>query len=110
MPEVVTSKTLNVSQLAAELGGVPLRAVGPDDDGNTLVAVQGGTKAALDAAVDGHTAAPAWVDPGYVPPPDTATPIDAVRARAQEVLAGTGTFTAAQMQKILAALVLRTSR
>lgn len=59
---------------------------------------------AVTAALGEHLTRP---DP---PPPDEDTQLLAVRAKAQQVAAGEGTFTAAQVQKILAHLILRSTR
>lgn len=72
MSELITSKTINASQLCYELNGAPLNLVGPEEDGTTSI-TSSITQSALDAAVASHIANPNWIDPNYVPPaPPTA--------------------------------------
>lgn len=67
---VSTSKKINPSQLGVEMGRVPLRVVGPDEDDQTRIESDAVTQSALDSAVAAHVADGAWVDPQYVPPLD----------------------------------------
>lgn len=113
MARVSTSKTINPSQLGVELGRVALRVGDGYVDAPTV------DEAALQAGIDAHVADPDWVDPN--PPPPSADQLrqaDAdsgisnlattagIRAKCKAVLAGTDTFTAAQRDRALAALVL----
>lgn len=94
-----TGKAVNLAQLAAEAGG-PLAASSTE-----IVSVDGTlTVQVLQAAYDAHVA-----DPNYgLPAEDTAA--TGLRAKAQAVFNGTDTFTAAQLQRLVAALVLRATR
>lgn len=83
---IVTTRTVNVSQLAHELGGAALRVVGPYPDdhedlelaGKTKVTCDDITDATLEAAVAAHHADVDWVDPDYVAPPTRDQRIDEV--------------------------------
>lgn len=116
MAETSTSKPINPSQLCVELGRIPLRVIGPAADGTTIVRTDSIGVTALRNGVASHTADPNWTDPNPSPaPPPTdqeraGTELQAVRAKAKAVLDGTDTFTAAQVQKLVAALVLRLTR
>ena len=121
MTELTTTKPINISQLSFEMGRVPLRCVGPDADGAYKLRFDEPiTEAAAAAAVEAHSANPSWTDPN--PPPPTKSELRAqdavlaqeeaerVRAKAKAVFDGTDTFTNAQIQKIVAGLVLRAAR
>lgn len=98
---VTLSKPVNLSQLAQEVGtaltGDDTQIVVADPDATI-------TTEALSSAVAAHTP-----DPDYGQP-DEDRQLRAVRAKALAVKAGTDTFTAAQTQKILAHLILRSTR
>lgn len=70
MAEITTSKKVNLSQFSAEIGRLPVRAEGPDEDGELRIEVERMTDRELTAAVDAHTDDPSWVDPEHVPAPD----------------------------------------
>lgn len=119
MAELTTTKALNISQLCVEIGRKALRVLGPDDDGTYVVKFDEAdlSEADMQVALDAHVADPNWTDPN--PPPlsaedqgakDTATQLEQIRTKAKAVFAGTDTFTTAQVQKILAGLVLRQTR
>jgi hypothetical protein len=122
MSTFITYRSINTSQLAYELGqtfgGIhTLRVVGPEPNGKTLVDAPNTNQADLESAIASHVANPSWVHPN--PPPlsdaelqDAEVPVQLtqLRNKARAVYAGTDTFTAAQSQKILAALVLRATR
>lgn len=110
MATVTTRKPVNPSQLGVELGRVALRVVGPHPDGVTRITAYDVPKTALNTAVAAHTAVATWKDPEYVAAPDPDALLKAVRAKAQQVADGNGAFTLAQVQQILAALVLRGTR
>lgn len=101
------SGTVNVDQLADEIKaahGWPA-APGLIRDGNTLQVLRDDADAVkVRKALASH-----------VPNPDFGRPVEdaalgALRAKALQVIAGDGTFTAAQTQKILASIVLRATR
>lgn len=106
-----TQKEINPSQLCVEIGRHPLRHVA-----GRYVASDAVDEATLAAAVEAHVADPDWTDPDPAPAPEptdeekAAVDLSAVRAKAKAVFAGTDTFTAAQVQKLVAALVLRATR
>lgn len=114
MAEVTTGRATNASQLCVELGRVPMRFDGPDEDGNTEIRTGAVTQAQLEAAIESHVADPNWTDPN--PPPATqeqviSADLQAIRARAIEVFNDpTQSFTSRQSQRLLAALVLRATR
>ena len=104
---VSTTNPINLSQLAAELGTDKL--FGPDND--TLVSTtsktiqaEGVTQAQLEAGLAAHVA-----DPDFGKPAEDQE-FSRLRAKAQDVFNGTDTFSAAQIQKIVAGLVLRATR
>lgn len=85
---VTTSKQVNVSQLAVEMGRVPLRCVGPDAEGKTIV-IGDVTDAAIKSAIDAHTANPNWVDPNApAPAPTRAQKIDTAKKQVAAIQAG----------------------
>lgn len=114
MAEVTTSRSLNGSQLCAELGRVALRIVGPDAAGATTVKTDAVTQSQLQNAIDSHVADSSWRDPNPPPPTPDQEQNEAIRLlreRALEVWSDpTQSFTARQVQRILAALVLRATR
>jgi hypothetical protein len=103
MAETTTTKAVNPAQLSVELGRVPLKAVGPDDDGAWT-------------AVNAHAADDRWADPN----PSDETVAAEARVSNQQTIEGRldqaldqmrahvarGTFTAAQRDAALL-LVLR---
>lgn len=98
---VPLTKAIDLAQLAAEVNAAltasDAEVVVTDPDSAV-------TASALSAAIEAH-----------IPDPDFGRPdedrqLRALRAKAKEVAAGTGTFTAAQTQKILAHLILRSTR
>ena len=94
-------KAVRLDQLAAEVGAALCASdteVVLSDPAATV------TSAQLQAAVQAHSA-----DPDYGVP-DEDRQLRALRTKAREVAAGTGTCTAAQTQKILAHLILRSTR
>lgn len=97
----LNGKTVRLDQLAAEV-----KAGLTASDTEVVIAEDKSpvTVEALRAAVDAHVPDPAW----GVATEDKA--IDAVRAKAADVLAGKTTFTAAETQRVLAAVVLYVSR
>jgi hypothetical protein len=115
MAETTTTKAVNPAQLSVELGRVPLKAVGPDDDGAWTVRADV-AQAALDAAVNAHAADDRWADPN----PSDETVAAEARVSNQQTIEGRldqaldqmrahvarGTFTAAQRDAALL-LVLR---
>lgn len=82
MPDAVTTtRPVNPGQLSHELGGAPLKVVGPDLDGLTSVRVlddpDNPTDVDVDAlarAVDVHQADDGWEDPS--PPAPSAGALD----------------------------------
>ena len=69
MAEVKTDKPINIAQLTAEMGGVPLHSIGPRPDGSTTVRnlrPEDDNQAALDAAVAAHVEDPEWRTPALV--------------------------------------------
>lgn len=97
----IGGKAVNLAQLADELG----TALSASDteivvaDPDTSVSAQ-----QLQAGLSAHTP-----DPDYaVRPEDKQARL--ARAKAPQVLAGTATFTATEVQKILAAVLLRGTR
>lgn len=112
-------REVNPAQLDAEIAaahgwqkpaGVSVRQPGtPDADGTALSGVlrverDDADAAKVNAAIAAHVA-----DDAYGQPSEDVG-LAGVRAKAAQVAAGDGTFTAAQVQKILAHLVLRTTR
>lgn len=98
---------LNGVQLRAELqtaGVEPAQQPRIDGDGRLVLDVPASARQTVQAVLDAHTP-----DPDFGQP-DEDRQIRLVRAKAQEVAAGTGTFTAAQVQKILSHLILRSTR
>lgn len=69
-----TDKSVNISQLGVELGRLPARWSGPDEDGVvSMVPLDGAelTEEQWAASVAAHVADPAWVDPEAPTPPPT---------------------------------------
>lgn len=56
MIEVTTDKRIDASKLCAEMGGVSLRVIGPDENGQTVIRTDAVTKRKLNAAVAAHKA------------------------------------------------------
>lgn len=73
MAKVITDKTVNLGQLAHELGRVSLRVL-EDADQRRTISTDDVDEGALRAAVAAHVADAAWVDPN--PPPKTQAQID----------------------------------
>ncbi len=88
MARLETKKKINASQLGVELGRVPMRTVGPDGDGLTVVETDAVSQAALDAAVAGHRFDQGWRDP-LAPTPTPPEPpfTDDERRRLRALLA-----------------------
>jgi hypothetical protein len=96
-----TTKQISPKKLADELGvPVTIRGTSPDEIGSKTVEAET-TVGALGTAVTNHV----YDDEYELSEKDRQ--IRRVRALAQDVLAGTDTFTNAQIQKLVAALVLR---
>lgn len=94
-------KVVNLAQLAAEVGA----ALSASDTEIVVADLRAGvSEAAVRAALAAHVADP---DFGIAPEDKQAR---AARAKALQVFAGTATFTPAEVQKILAAVVLRATR
>lgn len=97
----LNGKMVRLDQLAAEVGAdlsVSDTEVVVTDEDSTV------TAAGLSAALDSHAPDSTW---------GTATEdkaLDAARTKAADVLSGKATFTAAEMQQILAAAVLCATR
>lgn len=98
---VPLTKPVDLAQLAAEVGAALSAS---EDDLVVADADAPVTPEALSAALDAHTP-----DPDFGRP-DEDRQLRAIRTKAREVAAGNGTFTAAQVQKILAHLILRSTR
>ena len=64
----------------------------------------------IEAAVRAHSGTPLPLTVEEQADSDAGTQLLGARAKAREVAAGNGTFTAAQVQKILAHLILRATR
>lgn len=97
----LNGKAINLAQLDAELGNVGLCASATEVVAAERASV---TKTQLELAVAAHVP-----NPDFGKPPEDVE-MSKVRVKAQAVAAGTDTFTAAQVQKILANLVLRATR
>lgn len=97
----LAGKQVNLAQLTAEVGS---GLVASDSEVVVADADSQVTAEALATALAAHTP-----DPEYGQA-DEDRQLRALRTKAREVAAGNGTFTAAQVQKILAHLVLRASR
>lgn len=97
----LNGKTVDLAQLATEVGA-PLAA----SDDEVVITEEDSTVTtdALSAAISAHTP-----DPEYGQP-DEDRQLRVLRTKARDVAAGNGTFTTAQVQKILAHLVLRATR
>lgn len=102
------AQTANPVQLHAEARGAkqnwPASFVQADGGWRYRVDRDDIDRAAVQAALDAHTP-----DPEYGQP-DEDRQLRALRTKAQQVAAGDGTFTAVQIQKILAHLILRATR
>lgn len=98
------TKPVNLAQLAAELGTDQVFGddYTPDEQPRTILAET--TQPALEAAVAVHVA-----DELYGQPQENRD-MSVIRTKAQAVFNETDTFTAAQIQKLVAALVLRATR
>lgn len=104
---VTTQKRIGLGQLGSELGTDKL--FGPDPE--TLLSTRAKeivaediTEAALQTAIDAHAYNADWGRPAE------DRDLSAIRTKAQAVFNGTDTFTAAQMQKLVAGIVLRLTR
>jgi hypothetical protein len=98
--KVITTKRLNLAQLGSELGGVGLACRGGDPASTDSKEVEADVaQADLQSAIDAHVYDGFWGD-------DDARQLDNLRAKAQAVIAGTDSFTAAQLQQIAARTVL----
>lgn len=95
--EVQTTKEIRPDQLAVEVGTDIFTSEG-------IVQAEGVTQQQLEDAVAAHTSDPDWGKPAE------DKNLEAIRAKAQAVFDGSDTFTAAQLQKIAAAIVLRATR
>lgn len=97
----LNGKTINLAQLTAEVGAA-LSASDSEivvaDPASTVTAAQ------LQTKLTAHTA-----DPNYGKASEDMA-LAAIRSKAQQVAAGSATFTAAEIQQILAAAVLRATR
>lgn len=116
MGTATTTKPVNAGQLSVELGRVAIQV----RDGDPLtVRCPAVDDATLAAALDAHAADPNWTDPN--PPPPTPAQIredDAheaidrlaalpnVRTKLRAVVRGDDTLTAAQLQRVAAAVAL----
>jgi hypothetical protein len=100
---VTTNKRINPGQLVEHLGtSEGIRVLGdPGSDGPKEIEVDGMSPAALQAALD------TYVYDEEHGLPDSQKQLRAVRQKAREVIAGTDTFTPAQMQQLVARLALR---
>lgn len=112
---ILTTKPINPGQLCVEAGRIALRIV--TRDGVSRISTEAISDSELQAFVDAHVADPSWTDPNPPPPSpeeiedaNTRSALLALRAKARDVYAGADTFTAAQVQRILAGLVLRETR
>lgn len=90
--------------------GFPGAAVSVAGDELQIVGPQDGDRAAVEAVVSAHDGQPLPLSPERQADEDARAQLAAIRSKAKEVAAGTGTFTAAQIQKILAHLILRATR
>lgn len=118
--QVTTDEAVNPGQLAYELGGVPLKVIGPDPVGVTRVRVlddpafEGKVPsfAELTKAVGQHQADPDWEHPDPAPlPPEKQAAIEAdvrLEQLRQRVLDG-GTLSSADGLEVLE-LALRLGR
>lgn len=98
---------LNGAQLADELasGGVVLASeIAVDGDGRLVIDAPDSDRPVVQTILAAHVPDPEFGRP------DEDRQLGVLRAKAREVAAGNGTFTAAQVQKILAHLVLRATR
>lgn len=98
MAETPLSKSINGTQLKAEVGASDLYVT------EDILHAEGCTQEELEDGLAAHTP-----DPDYGKPQEDRD-LSALRAKAQDVFAGNSTFTAAQVQKILAGIVLRLTR
>jgi hypothetical protein len=94
---VVTTKPIRLEQLAAELG---TDQVFTDEGGVILAEVP---QQVLETAIAAHVADEFYGEPEQ-------RDLAALRLKAQAVQAGTDTFTATQIQKVVATLVLKATR
>lgn len=94
---VITDKDVNLAQLAAELGTNQVWI-----DGHRILAAVG--RAQLEAAVAAHVADPLFGAP------DEERLLGTLETKMRAVWTGTDTFTAAQVQRLLAGLGLLTLR
>lgn len=101
---------LNGDALRAQLRAAGLIAAEVSVSGADLVITGTDDRAAAASVVSAHDGQPLPLDPEAQADVDAATQLASIRAKAKQVAAGTDTFTAAQVQKILAHLVLRATR
>lgn len=104
MGKCVTSKEIDAAQLAAACTSTSLIVRRNDADGTFEIEAADVSSSSLQSAVDAQVP-----DPNYGQPVED-TQLQAVRDTARQVLAGQATFTATQLQKIAAAIVLRATR
>ena len=106
-PRVQVAKPVTLDQLAAEVGTALAATLDAERNVTEVVVADPAstvTAETLTAAIAAHTPTADYGKPAE----DVG--LSAIRAKAQAVAAGDGAFTAAQVQKILAHLVLRTTR
>lgn len=102
MGTTTTTLQINPAKLSAETGhAVSTRGIDPFLVGPKEVEIEGLTNPQTATAVTNHV-----FDPDFGKAANQVT-LEQVLAKAQDVLAGTDTFTNNQMQKLVAALVLR---
>ena len=81
MAQVTTSKSINPSQFAHEHGNnKPVRFVGPDEEGNTVVSSDEFTERELSSLVEAYTYDENWTPP-TAPEPDPATLIATLKTQ-----------------------------
>lgn len=110
MSEVTTRKRINISTFHAHAGITRSTIEGVADSTTTkTISTEDISQAALQAAVDSYV----YSEPAPEPLSDAQkaeTDMQAVRAKALAVFNGTDTFSPAQMQKLVAGIVLRLTR
>lgn len=101
-PTVLTTKVVHLAQLAFEAGGALCR----NSETGAIVAADGAqiTQAGLEGAVDAHVADPYWGEP------EDRKAIRLAVDKAKAVLAGTDSYTSAEVQQIIARIVLFVAR
>lgn len=103
MGKVSTSKRINPGQFIEHIGtSEGVRVVGdPGEDGQKEIEVDGMSPASIQAALD------TYVYDEEHGLPDSQKQLRAIRQKARAVIAGSDTFTPAQVQQIVARLALR---